>query len=275
MNPSELLRLYGQRAKKSFGQHFLTDSGLLGRIVDAASLPDRAHVLEIGPGCGTLTATLLERGHTVTAVELDRDAAAFLREELQPRHPTLEVLEEDALEFDLDRLPRACRFVVANLPYNVGTPILFRLLEADRFERLALMFQKEVARRLVASPGNGEYGAMTLRAGLWGDAKLAMTLKPGAFTPPPSVDSAVVVFDTIPGGRDVVDRDAFVETVTAGFATRRKTIRNALKARWDRDLVDEALQAAGVEPRTRAERLASADFDRLSAAIREREQAEK
>lgn len=265
--PAELLRAYATRAKKRFGQHFLTDARLLDRIVHTASVEAGDTVLEIGPGCGTLTTRLLAAGAQVVAVELDRDAAAFVRETFEAQPLTL--VEADATAVDFAALVPDGARVVANLPYNVGTQILFALLESGvQFQAVAVMLQLEVAQRMTAAPGTKAYGAMTLRLQDLATVDLAFRVKPGAFTPPPKVDSAVV--RVLPRAAPTCPeplRELFGEVVDAGFAARRKTIRNGLKSRFGADLAAHALAAAGVDERARAEVLAFDDFVALAAAI--------
>lgn len=279
--PGDLLRSYGTRAKKRFGQHFLTDPAILTKIVEAADFAPGAQVLEIGPGCGTLTWALLEAGAHVTAIELDDDAYEFLEAELAPRYEHLHVVRADATEVDFHELLGEGRWhAVANLPYNVATPILFRLLEVGQsggggFERLTLMFQKEVADRITADPGSKRYGALTLNVRLHARARVGFTLKPGSFTPPPAVDSAAVLLEPIIGTaiEHPRHRARFSELVTAAFGQRRKTMRNALRSRWPADLVDTWLEAGGIPPNARAEQLTFDDFVTL-AALAQDERAE-
>lgn len=268
-SPTELVRAYSAGAKKRFGQHFLSDVSLLDRIVAAAGVCAGAPVLEIGPGPGTLTSRLLSAGARVTAVEIDRDAAGFLRRQLPDSALTL--VEADALSVDFAALGVGAGWcVAANLPYNVGTQILFRLLEHEPpFERLAVMLQREVAERIVAEPGTKAYGALTLQIAALARATVAFRVKPGAFTPPPKVDSAVVVLVPWEEPRipDPVLRARFRDVVSAGFAMRRKTLRNTLAARFGVEQAERALQTAGIDPQTRAERLGFDEFLCLAAAV--------
>lgn len=269
-DPTELLRAYATRAKKRFGQHFLTDSNILDRIAAAAGVSSGDAVLEIGPGCGTLTTRLLAAGARVTAVEIDRDAAAFLRATFAEHD--VAVIEEDALQVDFAALLADTSRVAANLPYNVGTKIVFRLLEAETsVEVMAVMLQREVAERMTATPGTKAYGAMTLQLAELAEAEIAFRVKPGAFTPPPKVDSAVVVLrpHAEPRIPDAELSAEFRRVVTAGFAMRRKNIRNALGALIGKPAADVSLEAVGIDPRCRAETLEFDDFLRLATATRE------
>jgi 16S rRNA (adenine1518-N6/adenine1519-N6)-dimethyltransferase len=269
-SPGDLLREYAERAKKRFGQHFLTDPNVLQRIVELAGVTPGRRVLEIGPGCGTLTWQLLQNEANVTAIEIDRDAVAFLRDAFGDR---VDVVEGDATTVDFRELliPTDEKWlIVANLPYNVATVILFRLLEtAAPIERMALMFQKEVADRISAGPESKSYGALSLKVALYADASREMRLKGGAFTPPPKVESAVVVLEPIEGTRirDAELRQTFIDAVNAGFALRRKTLRNALKRQWETERVEAAIDAAGLDRRIRAEKLGFDQFLAVATAL--------
>ncbi len=276
-SPPELLRAYAARAKKRFGQHFLTDAQLLDRIIGIAGVQPGDRVLEVGPGCGTLTSRLLRRGARVVCIEIDRDAAAFLRQAFTDQ--PLEIIEADALSVDLAAAVGAgsCR-VVSNLPYNVGTQIMFRLLESDlQIEQLALMFQREVAERIVAEPRTKSYGAMTLQLAELASTRIAMRVKPGSFTPPPKVDSAVVLLEPhrTPRIEDEALRVAFRAVVTAGFAMRRKTLKNALGARFGVDVATRAIEHVGLDLRTRAEELTFDQFLAIAAAMQDAENGEQ
>ena len=273
MTPHELVIAYRTRTKKRFGQHFLSDEGTLHAIADAIALQPGEHVLEIGPGCGTLTSVLIARGARTHAIEIDRDAAAFLREQFVERGQ-LKLLEGDAMRVDLsallDEAPRwKC---AANLPYNVATPIFFELTRhRARFDLLALMFQKEVALRMVATPEQRKcYGALSLMTRLYYEANVALRLPPGAFLPPPKVDSALVVFEPIAESRipDEALREVFERVVKTAFQQRRKTLGNALKPMHpDRDAIKRAIASARLEASDRAERVDFEGFVRLAEAV--------
>ncbi len=273
--PQELYRAYQERAKKRFGQHFLVDPGILEEIVGLADLRLNDPVLEIGPGCGTLSLVLLQQGARLVAVEKDRDAAHFLRSALVPYFP-MELHEGDALDVSLDELLEgAPRWkVVANLPYNVGTEILFRLLESSaKIDTMVLMFQREVAKRIVADVGDDGYGVLSLMVRLFADGYLALTLKPGAFVPPPKVHSSVVVLKPLEGSRikDEALREAFRRVVRAGFQARRKTLANGLKALGcEKALVEELLEELGLGKKVRPERVSFGEFRELTRGLLER-----
>jgi 16S rRNA (adenine1518-N6/adenine1519-N6)-dimethyltransferase len=260
------------RARKRFGQHFL-EPAWVAKLVAAIDPHANETFLEIGPGRGALTKALAPRVGRLVAVEIDRDLAAALPP-LVPPH--VRVVEGDFLEIDLGALlaPEARPVRVAgNLPYNVATPILARLLHAaDGGQTLAdatVMLQKEVAERVVAGPGSADYGPLAVAVALDADATSVMTLPPGAFRPPPKVTSAVVQLRFRPAAVDVGDREVFARLVRGAFQQRRKTILNALSApaaTLGRDASD-LLARAGVDPRIRPGDLPLDGFAALSRAV--------
>lgn len=246
--------------RKRFGQHFLVSAGVIGRIVDALD-PQRGDVMvEVGPGLGALTLPLLERLDHLQVVELDRDLVAHWQ--AHAAAPKLTVHAADALAFDFAKV--GPRFKVAgNLPYNISTPLLFHLADfAPRIERMVLMLQKEVVDRMVAEPGSSAYGRLSVGLQVRFSMFRLCTVPPGAFNPPPKVDSAVVVMvplgDAAPR---IADLSRFDAVVTAAFGQRRKTLRNALSGVLDEDQI----RAAGVDPTLRAEQLPPDAFVALSS----------
>ncbi len=251
-------------ARRALGQHFLLDGNLAARIVRQAGDLAGRHVVEVGPGPGGLTRALLASDAAgVTAVELDPRAVAAI-EELAAAAPRLRVVAGDALALDLASLVPPPRQIVANLPYNVASPLLVGWLrQADRWERLTLMFQLEVAERICAAPGSGAYGRLAVLAQWLATAELRLRLPPAAFVPPPSVWSAVVVLTPLPGQPDARLFAAMERLTAAAFGQRRKMLRGALRA-----LGGAALpQAAGIDPSRRAETLSVAEFDRLARLL--------
>jgi 16S rRNA (adenine1518-N6/adenine1519-N6)-dimethyltransferase len=260
------------RARKRFGQHFL-EPAWVAKLVAAIDPHANETFLEIGPGPGALTKALAPRVARLVAVEIDRDLAAALPL-LVPAH--VRVVEGDVLETDLHALlaqeARPVR-VAGNLPYNVATPILARLLDtADGGLTLAdatVMLQKEVAERVVARPGSPDYGPLAVAVALDADANSVMTLPPGAFRPPPKVMSAVVQLRFRPPAADVGDRTVFSRLVRGAFQQRRKTILNALgppATTLGRDASD-LLARAGVDPKIRPGDLSLEGFAALSRAV--------
>jgi len=250
----------GHAPRKRYGQHFLHDRGVIAKIVAAVDPQPGDAIVEIGPGTGALTAPLLDRVARLEAVEIDRDLAARLEAE----HPRLALHRGDVLRFDFARLPDRLR-VVGNLPYNVSTPLLFRLVEvADRLRDAHLMLQKEVVDRMVAAPSTSEYGRLSVMLQYRFDMRKLFDVKPGAFRPPPKVDSAVVRLVPKPAAALAArDRAALARVVTAAFTKRRKTLRNALAG-----VVDEGgLRALGIDPRLRPENLGVPQYVAIANAV--------
>ncbi|RAL21673.1 ribosomal RNA small subunit methyltransferase A [Lujinxingia litoralis] len=275
LSPGDLLRSFGQRTKKQFGQHFLVDPRILGEIARLGKVAPGDHVLEVGPGCGTLTLTMLQAGATVDAIEIDRDAVAFLQESLAEDWG-FKLHAGDALKADIAGIlaSRAGTWkAVANLPYNVGTEVTFRLFEQrERLQRMTLMYQREVAQRMVAREGDDAYGALSVMVRLYADAELVMHLPPGAFVPPPKVHSSVVNFELLPETRieDEARREFFVKVVKSAFQVRRKTLPNGLKAlKLPRERVISAIESAGLSPKVRPERVGFEAFLAVADALRQ------
>ena len=251
----------GHIARKRFGQHFLADAGVIDAIVAAIDPRPGQALVEIGPGLGAMTGPLLERCERLTVIELDRDLAARLR-----RNPRLDVVESDVLKVDFaalaDRLGQPLR-VVGNLPYNISTPILFHLLAvASRVVDQTFMLQKEVVERMAASPGNKDYGRLSVMLQWRYDIESLLDVPPEAFEPPPRVDSAVVRMQPLPGTQ-AVDSVLLGELVTVAFSQRRKLLRHTL-GRW--------LEARGCDApfdlQRRAEEVPVAEYLALAAACR-------
>ena len=252
------------RARKRFGQHFLHDRNILARIVTALAPKPDDRVVEIGPGTGALTRELLTRVAHLDAVELDRDLIARLHSGFPSDQLTLH--GADALKFDFCRLTddRRKLRLVGNLPYNISTPLLFHLLDQARCIRdMLFMLQKEVVTRLAAAPGGRDYGRLSVMIQYRCAVAQLFDVPPGAFTPPPRVDSAVVRL--VPHAAPPVavnDPDRFARLVQAAFASRRKVLRNTLK----NFLRAEEMLALGIDPTRRAETLSLAEFAALSNA---------
>ncbi len=256
--------------RRAYGQHFLTNPSITDKIVKLAGVAANDPVLEIGPGRGILTDSLLKIGARVIAVEKDKELAAHLAEKYTGNE-CVEIVADDFLNVDLKTsLPsREGKIkVVANLPYSVSTEIIFRLIEyRELFSTLTLMVQKEVAERLVATPGGKDYGVLSVLTQLYSDSAIVMKVGPQAFTPPPKVDSAVVRMKLTTGPRVEIDEEAaFKRVVRQAFATRRKMLRNCLglkdDAKWQQ-ICDEI----GIDPKSRAENLSLEQFARLSVFL--------
>ena len=246
--------------KKKWGQNFLRNRGAVERIVAAIEPAQGETILEIGPGEGVLTEKIAELGVPVVAVEIDPELATTLQARLGDR---IEIRNEDALDTPLPETPFRA---VGNLPYNVGTPILRRVIADPRCRRAVFMLQKEVADRLVAKPRGEQYGYLTLYAQLFAKARTLMTLDPRSFYPPPKVRSAVVVLDPVQPEIEC-DRDALLRLISVSFRMRRKKLVNNLTD-WPRDVVLAAMQSAGINETARAEELGLKEFDRICAALR-------
>jgi 16S rRNA (adenine1518-N6/adenine1519-N6)-dimethyltransferase len=267
-----VLRRHGVRAATSLGQRFLVDRGVLRDIVDAAELSAEDDVLEVGPGPGVLTAQLAERARAVTAVEIDERMVAVLRDTLAG-HANVSIVRADALEVDLfavgERRPTR---IVANLPYQITTPLLERFIGDDRRPPLiVVLVQEEVARRIVATPSSAkERGYLSVFVQSFADARIVRRVPPSAFRPAPKVSSAVVALRTRTRPAFApLDRHAFLRFVSDVFRHRRKQLRGALghEAGVAPDRAEAALVACGIEPRRRAEELTLGEWVSLAGAL--------
>jgi len=266
----DVIATHGLSAKKALGQNFLLDLNLTAKIARLAGDLSGCDVLEIGPGPGGLTRGLLAEGaRRVLAIEKDTRCMAPL-DEIAAAYPgRLEVVNGDALEVDpLAHLAPPIR-VAANLPYNVGTELLVRWLTPDDWppfwQSLTLMFQKEVAERIVAAPGSKAYGRLALLAQWRAEAQIVLTLPPEAFTPPPKVSSAVVHLTALPAPRYPADPKVLERVVAMAFNQRRKMLRAALKGLAP-DIQDR-LEASGIKPTDRAETVSLEQFCALARNI--------
>jgi 16S rRNA (adenine1518-N6/adenine1519-N6)-dimethyltransferase len=263
----EVIARHGLDARRTLGQHFLLDGNLIGRIVRQAGNLAGRHVVEVGPGPGGLTRGLLaSAAASVVAVEIDPRAVAVIAELAATSAGRLRVVAADALACDLATLVPAPRQIVANLPYNVASPLLVGWLrQAAQWERLTLMFQDEVAARICAAPDTAAYGRLSVLAQWLCTAEYRLRIPAAAFVPPPKVTSAVVVLTPRPA-QPTPARFAAMERLTAAaFGQRRKMLRGSLKP-----IGGEALLArAGIDGVRRAETLSVAEFDRLAGLLLE------
>jgi len=269
----EVIQTHGLSARKSLGQNFLLDLNLTAKIARQAGNVAACDVLEIGPGPGGLTRGLLSEGaRHVLAIEKDSRCRPAL-DEIAAAYPgRLTVLEGDALDIDpLAHLTPPIR-VAANLPYNVGTELLIRWLTPRDWppfwESLTLMFQREVAERIVALPGSKAYGRLALLAQWRAEARIVMHLPPGAFTPPPKVSSAVVHLTALPEPRFPADAAVLNRVVAMAFNQRRKMLRSALKGIAPD--IEDLLKAAGIAPTERAEQVPLEGFCALAREVAKR-----
>lgn len=237
------------RARKRFGQHFLTSSHFIERIVATVAPRPGETLVEIGPGRGAITEPLSKSGARLHAIEFDRDLVSWLETRFAGA-ANVSIVEADALRFDFGSFGETLR-VVGNLPYNISTPLLFHLLEfSDCVQDLHFMLQKEVVDRLAASPGTKAYGRLTIMLGCRMTAEPLFEVPPDAFTPPPKVTSAVVRLQPkAPADVAIGDAAVLSKLVARAFSQRRKTLRNALKGAAD----PEDLDALGIDPTSRPE----------------------
>jgi 16S rRNA (adenine1518-N6/adenine1519-N6)-dimethyltransferase len=253
------------RTRKRFGQHFLHDTGILRRIVEAIAPRPGERVVEIGPGDGAMTMPLLQAAGELTAIELDRDLIEPLAERARSIG-RLHIVNADVLNVDFTELAHGAALrVVGNLPYNISTPILFHCLEhAGAIRDMHFMLQKEVVERMAAPPGNKVYGRLSVMLQLRCTVEPLFRVPPGAFRPPPKVDSAIVRLTPLPGAAlPDADFGLIERLVRAAFGQRRKTLSNALH-----ELASAAeIADAGIDPRARAEQLAPAAYVALARQL--------
>lgn len=285
----EILERHGIRLQKSLGQNFLIDESVPRRTAEAAldglGGADRATdgagigALEIGPGAGALTAELARRADRVVAIELDSRMIPVLGETLA-EFSNVEIVEGDALKTDIaaladDRFAGMRAVAAANLPYYLTTPLIEKLLECRRFERVCVMVQKEVAQRIVAKPGSGEYGSFSVYCKYYAEPKILFGVSPGSFLPPPKVASAVVLFDCRSGRPEGVaseeDEKRLFRLWRAAFSERRKKLAGLVAREFGiaRESVEAELAAMGVSADIRGERLSLEEFIELSNRIKD------
>jgi 16S rRNA (adenine1518-N6/adenine1519-N6)-dimethyltransferase len=264
---SDLLTTHGLRPSRALGQNFVTDPNTVRRIAHLAGVGPGDRVVEIGPGLGSLTLALQESGAAVTAVEIDQHLMPVL--EAVIGSDNVRLVHGDALKIDWAELlgPEPGWVLVANLPYNIATPLVADLLDGvPTIDRMVIMVQREVGERLAAKPGDPEYGAVSVKVAYWAEASVVGRVPPSVFVPRPKVESALVSIRRRPAPAvdpDEVKPEDLFALVRAGFAKRRKMLRRSLAG-----LVPEgAFQAAGVEPESRAENLDVYAWGRLAAAV--------
>lgn len=272
LGPSQIRDLAGRlgvRPTKTWGQNFVVDTGTVRKIVRTAGVTEGEHVVEVGPGLGSLTLGLLEAGAHVVAVEIDPALATQLPHTVAERAPhwsdRLVVVGQDALTLtELPGTPPTA--LVANLPYNVAVPVLLSFLARfDSLERVLVMVQAEVADRIVAPPGSRTYGIPSVKAAWYASARRAGSIGRAVFWPVPRVDSALVALERREPPTTTVPRDHVFAVVDAAFAQRRKTLRSALSGfAGSGEAAERALRAAGVDPTTRGERVDVHGFARIA-----------
>ncbi len=270
-----LLQKHGLYAKKSFGQNFLTSERAFRAIVDATVRQDDDWIVEIGSGLGTLTARLAERvpEGKVIALERDRDMVGVLRAELG-NVENVQIEEVDAMRYDLQMVGRwrgDSIAVCGNLPYHIAAPLIFRTLAARKVvHRAVFMVQREMADRIVAPPGSKAYGALGVMVRTYADVSMVTKVSAGSFVPPPKVESAVIRLVPLPGGAPRVplaDPARYRAVVQAAFGQRRKTLRNALRARFEAAAVDAALAGCNLDGGRRGETLSIEELAAIGNAL--------
>ncbi len=250
--------------KKPFGQHFLFDKNILKKIIKCSSLAEDDTVVEVGPGLGPLTALLSDKAKKVIAIEFDKKLIDALKSNLSEKK-NVEVVRADALRFPYDTVEERFR-VIANIPYNITTPLIFKLLEyKGMITSMTLLMQKEVSRRIVAPPGSRAYGVLSISLALYTKPELKFTVSRKAFSPPPKVDSAVVHFNVSSSHLlNVANEELFLKVVRNAFSQRRKTILNGLKAFKD---IENVLRYNNIDPGKRPEQVTIDEFVHISNTL--------
>jgi 16S rRNA (adenine1518-N6/adenine1519-N6)-dimethyltransferase len=262
-----LLAEHGLEASRALGQNFMADANVVRKIVRLAGVGPGYRVVEVGAGLGSLTLALLEVGADVTAIEVDQHLAPVLRGVVEPGGAT--VIEADAMELDWSALvgaPDAARpwSLVANLPYNIATPLVLDLLRTvPAIERMVVLVQLEVAERLAAGPGTKTYGIPSVKRAWWADAAVVAKVPPSVFIPQPRVMSAVVDLRRHAPAGPEAERAQVFDLIETGFNQRRKMLRRSLAAK----ATPADLEAAGIRPEARAEELTLPDWQRLAAVL--------
>jgi 16S rRNA (adenine1518-N6/adenine1519-N6)-dimethyltransferase len=273
LSPADVRRIldaHDLRPSRALGQNFLADPNTARRIVRLAGVGADDRVVEVGPGIGSLTLALAEQVRSVLALELDRHLIPALTETLSGTE-NVDVVEGDALNVDYGALlgpERSSWVMVANLPYNVATPLVAHMLDdVPQLSRIVVMVQKEVAERLAAPPGTHACGAISTKVAYHAEAKMLAVVPPTVFMPRPRVDSAVIALDRRPEPSvDVPSPEAMMRLVRAGFAQRRKMLRQSLRAELG-DQAEAAMRAAGLDPAARAETLGLEDWAALTRVV--------
>lgn len=271
----ELVESHGFKFSKSLGQNFLIDGNIVKKIVKDAGITKDDYVLEVGPGVGTLTEELALNAKKVVAVEIDRSLLPILDITVLNRYDNIDVVHGDILEIDIktlieEKLGGGPVKVVANLPYYVTTPIIARFLEEDlNVESLTIMVQKEVAQRMVSKQGSKVYGSLSVFVSFYSEPEILLTVPKSVFMPSPKIDSAVIRLNMKESLPDV-DKKQFFKVVRASFSKRRKTILNALSSYGftiEKYEIKGALEAAGIDPGSRAEQLSLEEFVKISKVL--------
>lgn len=270
----ELLNKYGLYAKKGFGQNFLVDDSVLEKIVEAGNLSSSDTVIEIGPGLGNLTEYLLNRAGKVIAFEIDKDMVNILCDRFA-KQDNFELVNQDVLDVCLDKYITSQVKVIANLPYYITTPILFKLLEyRDKISSIVIMVQREVAQRLLAEPKSKEYGVLTVNTGYVSDMSLVTIVPNTSFVPAPNVTSAVVKMDiNLDKLKNIKDEEMFKKLVKASFSARRKKVINSIMNsnlfNISKEQLTEYIKRIGFSECVRAEEISVDKYIELANMIKE------
>jgi len=259
-----LLNCYGLKAKKRFGQNFLIDENIIENIVDKSNISNEDVVIEIGPGLGNLTEKLIDKAKTVLAFEIDEDMIRILKDRFKDKN-NLVVINKDILQVDIEELANKYLIqgnnfkVVANLPYYITTPIMFKLFKyIQHIEAMTIMVQKEVADRIIARPGSKDYGVLSINTRYYGTSEKVFDVPNSSFTPAPNVTSSVVkiTIDKVPG---VDNEETFFKLVKASFAQRRKKLINSIEnsnmIELNKDKLKDILERNDISDNTRAEEI--------------------
>lgn len=269
LNPREYFSKIRSHPNKNLGQNFIKDFRIIERITQVAELSSEDEVLEIGPGLGALTVALADKAQRVVAIEKDRKLYEKLLE-LLGEYTNIELINQDALKTDYKSLYKGKKLkVIANLPYSVSSPLLFKFLEArEYFSSLVLMLQQEVGERITASPGGKTYGSISVMLQAYFMISSEFRVSPESFWPKPKVDSVVLKLVSLDTPRaEISDEKLFEKVVRAAFSSRRKMLGNSMQSAFSKDMIAQALIKSGIDPKRRAETLSVEEFAKITENI--------
>lgn len=272
MSNMETLKNHDFKFNKAYGQNFIFDKNFLKSIV--INLTDNiTEVLEIGAGAGTLTAMLCEHSKKVVSYEIDKNLQPILQENLN-KYQNLEIIFQDIMKVNLDEIENHFEnnyIMIANIPYYITTPIIFKFLESKKIKSMSIMIQQEVADRLTAKAGTKDYGAITVAIDARANAKTIKKVGRHMFTPVPNVDSAIVKIDLIPNKYEIINESILDDTIKCAFGNRRKTLYNNIKSyfNFNSEQANSILEKANIKPEIRGEKLTTEEFVNLSNIIAE------
>lgn len=269
MNQLPTQKSSGHRARKRFGQNFLVSESVIGKILKSINPNASDHIIEIGPGLGALTSPLASSGAMMTAIELDRDLAERIENQIAD-NARFQLICQDALKVDFASIygSETRLRIVGNLPYNISTPIIFHLLNfAEQIEDMHFMLQREVVERMAAQPGSSDYGRLSIMVQYRCNVENLIAVPPGSFDPPPKVHSAVVGLRPRPPALKALNEGDLDRIVRSAFNNRRKTLRNTLK----NELAVEQIEQQGIDPGLRPENLSVSDYVKLANCLNKTE----